>query len=166
MLNAVKFTLVWLYSLFVFCHKNIEESAVDGWYLKSNTDCFECPLKHCEEIVFRFPTLCFYFCFIFRSRKRRTSEHICTSSEDETETGETMTECSAAMLLMKLSCSPFTSQNSHHHHQVNQYINFNSKIMDFMVKTRREVKGRSRGPWPLKMAYPKCESSFELRNWN
>ena len=35
----------------------------------------------------------------FRSRKRRTSE---TLIDDE----ETMTECSAAMLLMKLSCSP------------------------------------------------------------
>ena len=64
-----------------------------------------------------------------------------------------MTECSAAMLLMKLSCSPFTSQNSHHHHQVNQYINFNSNG-DFIVKTMREVKGGSRGLWPLKLAYP------------
>jgi len=36
------------------------------------------------------------------SRKRRTSENI---MDDE----ETMTECSAAMLLMKLSCSPMTS---------------------------------------------------------
>ena len=39
------------------------------------------------------------FYLFFRSRKRRTSE---TLIDDE----ETMTECSAAMLLMKLSCSP------------------------------------------------------------
>jgi len=37
-----------------------------------------------------------------RSRKRRTSE---TLMDDE----ETMTECSAAMLLMKLSCSPHSN---------------------------------------------------------
>ena len=41
--------------------------------------------------------------FFSRSRKRRTSE---TLMDDE----ETMTECSAAMLLMKLSCSPHSTQ--------------------------------------------------------
>ena len=42
-------------------------------------------------------------CCSSRSRKRRTSE---TLMDDE----ETMTECSAAMLLMKLSCSPHSTQ--------------------------------------------------------
>ena len=47
------------------------------------------------------------FC-LSRSRKRRTSE---TLMDDE----ETMTECSAAMLLMKLSCSPHSTQFPGHH---------------------------------------------------
>ncbi len=41
------------------------------------------------------------------SRKRRTSEHL---ADEE----EVMTECSAAMLLMKLSCSPSSSGNNGH----------------------------------------------------
>ena len=53
----------------------------------------------CQKTVI----ICF---FLFRSRKRRTSE---TLNDEE----EVMTECSAAMLLMKLSCSPQYSSQYH-----------------------------------------------------
>ena len=44
--------------------------------------------------------------FSFRSRKRRTSENILAdeSSRDFSDDEEVMTECSAALLLMKLLC--------------------------------------------------------------
>ena len=54
---------------------------------------------------------------IFRSRKRRTSETLLQDDEEVV-----MSECSAAMLLMKLSCSPHQTQYhssmvAHSHHQ-------------------------------------------------
>ena len=59
----------------------------------------------------------FFFLIIFRSRKRRTSETLLQDDEEVV-----MSECSAAMLLMKLSCSPHQTQYhssmvAHSHHQ-------------------------------------------------
>ena len=67
-------------------------------------------VTHHVKVVVPFSGLLFFLCrqklmtaVRSRSRKRRTSE---TLMDDE----ETMTECSAAMLLMKLSCSPHSTQ--------------------------------------------------------
>lgn len=73
--------------------------------INSNPSC-----KSSSTIFYTLSGLLFFLCrqklmtaVSSRSRKRRTSE---TLMDDE----ETMTECSAAMLLMKLSCSPHSTQ--------------------------------------------------------
>lgn len=69
--------------------------------------------NHTNVCTFSIESKCFFFLYLFRSRKRRTSysqderDYLFSNINDD----DTMDECNAALVLMSLSCSPHSPRN-------------------------------------------------------